>query len=191
VTRERDWLVRQLPVGMSESDAGESTDAFLVRFVRIIQEVADTIFHQVDNVPHLFDISVAPDVMVRTIGAWVGLDWVDPQMPEALQRRLVRDYSAGVPWRGTRAGLTRLLEAVCGTPVMIEDSGGVYAQGEVPERPPHVHIDVPVSTWAQDDDLVRIVQSELPASVTFELSVDGRLIYPPASTNEPILAGAV
>ena len=191
MTRERDWLVRQLPVGMTETDDPAHADAFLVRFVRIIQEVANTILHQVDNVPHLFDISVAPDVMVRTIGAWVGLDWVDPSRPEELQRRLVREYSLGVPWRGTRVGLTRLLESICGEPVTIRDSGGVYAQGEVPERPPHVHIDVPQSSWAEDDDLVRIVESELPASVTFELSVEGRIIHPRSSNTESILAGAV
>jgi phage tail-like protein len=191
MTRERDWLVRQLPVGMMESDDNMGTDAFLVRFVRIVQEVAETIFHQVDNVPHLFDVAVAPDVMVRVIGSWLGLDWVDPSRPEDLQRRIVREYSLCVPWRGTRVGLARLLELICGKGVTIRDSGGVYAQGQVPERPPHVHIDVPASSWADDDDLVRIVEAELPASVTFDLSVAGRAIYPRASTTEPILAGAV
>jgi phage tail-like protein len=191
VTRERDWLVRQLPVGMMESDDQLGGDAFLVRFVRIVQEVADTIFHQVDNVPHLFDVAVAPDVMVRTIGSWLGLDWVDPSRPEALQRSIVREYSLCVPWRGTRVGLTRLLELICGKPVTIRDSGGIYAYGQVPERPPHVQIDVPVSSWAEDDDLIRIVKAELPASVTFELSVGGRTIHPPVSTTEPILAGAM
>ena len=32
--------------------------------------------------------------MVRTLGRWIGLDWVDPSLPDALQRRIVREYFA-------------------------------------------------------------------------------------------------
>lgn len=170
--RRADWLVHQLPVGMTEDD-------FFVRFVRIFQTMANTVLHTVDNVPHLFDVNVAPDGLVRTIGAWLGVDWVDPSLPDHLQRTIVREYSAGLMWRGTKAGLTRLLELICEGPVVVEDSGGVYASADVPATAPHVRMIVPTPAWTTEGDLLRIVRGELPASVTFELIVDGRQIHPP------------
>lgn len=165
--RRPDWLLAQLPVGMTEDD-------FLARFVSIFQDVADTVLHHVDTMPHLGDIAVAPDSMVRAIGQWFGLDWVDPSLPDGLQRLLVRQYMRGLLWRGTRVGLTALLQAVTGGPVRVYDSGGIFPEGESPERPPHVVVEVESSSWASIDDLVRIVRMELPATVTFELIVDGR-----------------
>ena len=46
--RRDDWLTHQLPVGMAEDD-------FLFRFVSIFQNVADTVMHQIDTLPHMFD----------------------------------------------------------------------------------------------------------------------------------------
>lgn len=170
--RRDDWLVHQLPVGMTDDD-------FFVRFVRIFQTVADSVLHHVDNMPHMFDVNVAPDALVRTIGAWMGVDWIDPSLPDHLQRQIVREYSAGLMWRGTKSGLVRLLELICEGDVMVEDSGGVYTDDDVPTTAPFVRMSVPAPTWTTEADLLRIVRSELPASVTFELIVDGRLVFPP------------
>lgn len=171
--RHPDWLLQQLPVGMSEDD-------FFARFVRIFQSVADTVLHQVDTMPHLFDVTVAPLPMVRTVGSWLGIDWIDPSLPDHLQRRIVREYSAGLLWRGTKAGLTRVLELLCDAQpgdVIVDDSGGVYTD-DAPRTAPHVRMSVPDSGWTTEADLLRIVRSELPATVTFELRVGDRLIHP-------------
>ena len=98
MTRRDDWLLHQLPVAMAE-------DEFLGRFLSIFQEVADTVVGQIDNLPHVFDVTVAPPTMVRTLGYWIGLDWVDPSLPVALQRRIVREYFSLLRWRGTRRGM--------------------------------------------------------------------------------------
>ena len=76
--------------------------------------------------------------------------------------------------RGTKVGLQRVLQAVTGAPVAIADSGGVYAEGEAPDSAPHVVIHATASQWATDTDLERIVRSELPATVTFELHIERR-----------------
>jgi hypothetical protein len=137
--RRADWLAQQLPVGMLGSGR---PDEFIMRFVRIFQEVAETMLLQVDNMPHLFDVAVAPPVMVREMGKWFGLGWVDESMPDALQRKLVRGYVGGVSVaeppspssdgtveppspssdgtvkggvlnRGTKAGIEGILKLVC------------------------------------------------------------------------------
>ena len=184
MTRRADWLVEQLPVGMTEEE-------FLVDFVRIFQSVADTVVDQVDNLPHLFDVTVAPDNVVRTIGSWLGMDWVDPTLPDELQRRIVREYSAGILWRGTKVGLTRLLELLCDArgEVTVEDNGGVYLD-EPPVIAPHVRMSVPGTGWTTEADLLRIVRSELPAHVTFELEVGGRMIHPSPQLDDTAVGAA-
>jgi phage tail-like protein len=169
--RRSDWLSHQLPVGMLD-------DEFLVRFLGIFQDVADTVVHQIDTLPHMFDPTVAPETMVRAMGHWIGIDWVDSSLPDPLQRRIVREYSSLIKWRGTKRGMRQLLEVISGERAIVTDSGGVYAEGDAPRDAAHVRLEVRSSGWATESDLLRIVRSEVPASVTFELVVDGRTIWP-------------
>jgi phage tail-like protein len=176
--RRDDWLVHQLPVGMVE-------DEFLVRFVSIVQQVADTVVGQIDNLPHMFDPTVAPLPMVRALGGWVGLDWIDPSLPDGLQRRIVRRYFALLRWRGTKRGMRELLELISEAPAVVEETGGIYQEGETPADVGHVVLRVQSTGWATESDLLRIVRAELPASVTFELYVGSRRLWPPEPPEEP------
>src|SRR5690606_15963168 len=181
--RRDDWLTHQLPVGMAEDD-------FLFRFVSIFQRVADTAMHQIDALPHAFDPSVAPLPMVRAMATWLGVDWVDSSLDERLQRRIVTEYSQIVQWRGTRHGMRRLLQLLSGgSEVSITDSGGVWPGGESPHSSPHVRIDMESSGWLSEPDLVRIVRSELPATVSFDLWLAGRRIYPTEAAPPAGVAG--
>ena len=183
--RRDDWLLHQLPVGMVEDD-------FLARFLMIFQTIADTELHQIDALPHMFDPHVAPDNMVRALGSWIGIDWIDSSLPDELQRRIVREYSSLVQWRGTQRGLRQLLELISLEPAVVDDSGGVFLESDSVSRPPHVKLHVASSGWATERDLLRIVRAELPASVTFEFHVGARRIWPPepdsgGGTEKPIL----
>ncbi len=171
--RHHDWLIRQLPVGMTE-------DEFLVRFLTIFQNLSDTVLQQVDSMPHLFDPTVAPESMVRLMARWLGVDWVDSSLDDRLQREIVMRYSDLLQWRGTRRGLSTLLELLSGADVEVIDTGGVYPQDESPAAPPHVTITLQSAGWNSVDDLIRIVRDELPAHVTFELVVAGRVEWPRA-----------
>jgi phage tail-like protein len=176
--RRDNWLVHQLPMGMVE-------DGFLLRFVSIFQDVADTVVGQIDNLPHVFDPTVAPLPMVRALGAWVGLDWIDPSLPDALQRHIVREYFSMLSWRGTKRGVRQLLELISEAPATVTETGGIYQEGQAPAGTGHVVLRVRSSGWATETDLLRIVRAELPASVTFELYVGDRRLWPPAPPEEP------
>lgn len=172
------WLIDQLPVSMLDDD-------FLVRFLGIFQDVADTFMVQADNMEHLLDVSVTPDPMVRFMGSWLGARSIDPSLDDATQRRIVTEHGRMLPWRGTVRGLRQLLEMVTGGPVVVVDSGGVYQEGEAPANPGHVHIEVLSLGWATEDDLIALVQADLPAAVSFELLVGDRRLWP----KEPQLVG--
>lgn len=169
--RRDDWLLWQLPVGMTDDD-------FFVRFVTIFQRMADTVLDQVDALPHMFDPTVAPDNMVRQMAEWFGVDWVDSSLDDQLQRKIVLGYADLIRWRGTKVGLRKLLVLLTGGAVEVQDSGGVFAKEEAPGGPPHVRLDVQNAGWNKVDDLIRIIRAELPATVTFDLWIGAEQVWP-------------
>jgi phage tail-like protein len=173
--RRGDWLVDQLPMSMLDDD-------FLVRFLGIFQTLADGYMLQVDNIEHVVDTTVAPDAMVRQMGAWIGTPPVDPSLRDDVQRRIVREHGQMLQWRGTAMGMRHLLEMITDAPAEIIDSGGVYSEGEAPDNPAHVRIKVESSGWTTEQDLLALVRSELPASVSFELTIGDRAVWPKISS---------
>jgi phage tail-like protein len=174
-----DWLIDQLPLVMAEDD-------FLRGFVGIFQDLADSLLVHADNMEHVIDTSVAPDAMVRFMGEWIGAGGVgdggiDPALDVAHQRRIVREHGRALPWRGTARSLERLLILVTGEPVEVTDSGGVYREGEAPDNAVHVVVRMASSGAATDDDVLELVQAEVPVSASFEVQIGDRLIWPPAT----------
>ena len=169
--RRDDWLLHQLPVGMVEDD-------FLARFVTIFQHVGDTILDQIDGLAHSFDPTVAPDPMVRLMAEWFGVNWVDSSLDDRLQRRIVIGYADLIRWRGTRRGLSALLELLTDGPVAVSDNGGVFPEGASPGVPPHIRLEVESVGWSKEADLVEIVRAEIPAAATWELWVGTRRVWP-------------
>jgi phage tail-like protein len=171
--RQGDWLAQQLPAGMLE-------DEFLVRFVRIFQGVADTVFDQIDTLAFQFDPRTAPPSMVRQLGRWLGLR-VDSAADPDIQRRLVVVGARELPWRGTERCIRALVEVITGCgPIVISDSGGVYGEDDLTVwgRPPHVVIRVSDPGIMSASDLAHFIRSELPATTTLELYVAGDLVWP-------------
>src|SRR4051812_8783714 len=127
--RRDDWLLGQLPMGMLEDD-------FFARFVGIFQEVATTFVDDVDNLENVVDVTVAPEAVVRWLGAWLGIDSIDSSLPHELQRRIVIESGRFLAWRGTRNGLQRFLQLVSGGPREIEETRGGVRAGGGPRQPP-------------------------------------------------------
>lgn len=171
MTRRSDWLVGQLPMGMLEDD-------FFVRFTSIFQEVASSFLEGADNVGNVVDVTVAPPEQVRWLGTWIGLDSVDASLDELLQRRLVRQASRTLAWRGTRRGLEDFLSVVTGAPVVIEESGGIGRDGQLGDRTPKVLVRVSSTGWMSGEDFVALVSDEIPTNVVLEVYLNDRQLWP-------------
>lgn len=171
--RRSDWLLAQLPMGMLDDD-------LFVRFVSIFQEVATSLLEDADNIPNVVDPTVAPVPALSWLASWLGVTWIEPSLPDELQRQLVRECGKALAWRGTRRGLEVLLEAVTGGEVLVEESGGVRRATDPPTRAPDPSVRVAVRStgWMSDDDFVELVTDEVPANVRCEIVVDGREIWP-------------
>lgn len=169
--RRDDWLLAQLPMGMLEDD-------FFCRFVRIFQDVATTYLENVDNLDHLLDTAVTPLPFVPYLGSWIGLRSVDPSLPEDLQRRIVRESSSILAWRGTRRGVEQFLRLMCDGEISVTETGGVYREDDAPTTPPRIEIRVESTGWATTDDFVALLLDELPANVPAHIFVAGELVSP-------------
>lgn len=170
VQRSQEWLVNQLPVGMLDSE-------FFVRFVSIFQELGDKLLSDADNVENVVDLDVAPEAMVRWLGSWIGIESIDPSLPDELQRRIVRSAAETLAWRGTALGLRRYLELASGGPAEVEDGGGVWRDGDAPADTAWVRMSVDATGWMPLADFITLVRDEVPAHVRAELYVTGRLVW--------------
>lgn len=170
MTRDQ-WMVAQLPVGMSGDD-------FFTRFVSIFQEEAGTLLAHGENLPHLADPTVAPPAMVRWLAEWIGLDGIDPDLPDATQRRLVMTAARTLRHRGTPGALLGFLELFSGGPAQVRDGGGVWREGEAPADPAWVVMRVESTGGLPDADFVALIADHVPAHVRAELWVQDRQIWP-------------
>jgi phage tail-like protein len=163
-------MLHQLPVGMLDSH-------FFVRFVSLFQELGDGLLADADNVDNVVDLTVAPDAMVRWLGSWIGVDGIDPALPDELQRRIVASGARTLAWRGTADGLRRFLELVSDGPARVVDGGGVWRDGEAPADTAWVRLEVESTGWLTEPDFVELVRDEVPAHVRVELTVGGRSVW--------------
>ena len=137
----------------------------------------------IDSVANVFDARHTEERFLTMLAHWVNLDrifpkraaegvpgdWrpqVAPLAPGRL-RELIHNAAWLAQWRGTAAGLRRFLEIATG-------AAPFELQEEVPGEdrqiiPYHVRIVAPKSSQSQQALIVRIVEQEKPAYVTWEL----------------------
>jgi phage tail-like protein len=162
------WLADQLPRPLAE-------DHFTRQFVGIFEEIAGGVRERVVGFHHDLDVGVAPAEFVRWMGGWLGL-LLDPSLPEAHQRSLVRAAGALLPLRGTKRGLKGLLEAFTRGQVEVEDGGGVFREGQAPVTTNRVVVRLTSAGGLNEQHLLDLVKHEVPASAIFELRIGRRRV---------------
>ena len=157
---------------------GMLDDEFFLRFASMFEEEATTFLAGVDNIPHAFDVTVAPAAMVRHLGSWIGLPAIDSALDESLQRRMVRTGSAGLAWRGTRQALQDFLEVVTEGPAEVEESGSIRRDAGDAAPDPMVVMRVQGTGRMSVREFVAVVEDELPANARFEVWIADRRVWP-------------
>jgi len=168
--RDPNWMLHQLPVQMASDD-------FFARFVSIFQELGTALLEDADNVDHVADVTVTPVDNLAWLGSWIGVDDIDPSMPEALRRRIVATASATLMRRGTVQGLQTYLELLSGGPALVEDGGGVWRADDAPHDTAWVRMHVRTTGQLDPGAFVDAVRDEVPAHVRAELYVGDALIW--------------
>ena len=123
-------LRRYLPaVYGAEPGSADFTDRFLALFDGVLRETE----HAVDHLAALFDPLSTPDL--DWLASWIGVE-LDRQVPEELQRSLVKRWAEIVALRGTRYGLWRLLILYLGLDALMTSCQCAASPGACRPPPP-------------------------------------------------------
>ncbi|MEO9009415.1 MAG: phage tail protein [Nakamurella sp.] len=147
---------------------------FFVRFVSIFQEMAESLMDDADQIVHVPDATVTPTPMLSYLASWIDVRTVDPSLPDAVQRVILRSSAKAMAQRGTRRGLEAYLTMLSGSPAEVTDGGGVWSEGEAPEDVAWVQMRVEGTGHLSEDEFVALVRDEIPAHVRAELFVGER-----------------
>jgi phage tail-like protein len=177
-------------------DAGNPLLTALLDVMENLHEPAEKIL---ENVEHFFDARRAPDEFVPFLAHWVNLDRIlpaseaidldSPQMPKIGHlRELVANATYLSQWRGTKKGLLLFLQTATGEKnfeidervkddgeqsrplhmrILEIDERAKDSGGKI--RPFHLKIRAPEAIRNQEDLIRRIIESEKPVHLTYEL----------------------
>jgi len=154
-TQPSRWL-QYLPYYFSE-------DPFLGRYLLIFEDLFGPLEQMIAHWDLFLDPRTAPESFLPTLAAWIGLE-LDERWPAEQRRAILRAAVELYDWRGTKKGLTRLLEASTGCRVeIVENSDG-----------PHTFL-VKLTPPAQqkvDEHMVRyLIEANKPAHTVYRLEI--------------------
>jgi phage tail-like protein len=105
--------IRDLPVVYHTSE-------FLGRFLQIFESLWEPLEQRQDHVHMYFDPRTCPAAFLPWLARWIDLS-LDPSWPEGRQRAMLTEAFELYRWRGTRYGLSRMIELSTGIAPEIVD----------------------------------------------------------------------
>src|SRR6266568_6999414 len=172
--------IEHLLPGIFQRTVQEGTPLFaLLEVMEALPAPDEDVLNQLDA---FFDPYRTPDAFVPFLAGWVDLDWLLLEIPEEFTEQALPTLPSGfgrlrelvvaatfmAQWRGTAKGLLRFLETATGVQ-------GFVIEEQVPGpdnrlRPYHMRVQVPPQAEPYRVMIQRIIESEKPAYVTYELS---------------------
>jgi phage tail-like protein len=145
-----------LPVIFQDGD-------FLGRFLLIFQSIWEPLEHRQDHIEMYFDSETCPVPFLGWLADWLGIN-VRSIAEEGRLRNLIGEAVDLYRYRGTRYGLTRMIEVCTGVSPLIVES---------PDDPAVLHIRVvlPPRSSVDRDTIERLVKEHKPAHTAYNLEV--------------------
>ena len=150
----------------------------ILEVMEVLQAPAEEVLEQLDT---FFDPYRTPDNFVPYLARWVVLEHLlgeapeqssstsSPAFPSGLGRlrELIAAAASLSQWRGTGRGLLRFLETATGIQGFTINEQVTGPQGQ--PKPFHIQIQAPAGAQAYRGLIERIIETEKPAYVTYEL----------------------
>ncbi len=162
------------------------SDSVLVGMLAAMEALHEPSEDVLANLDAYFDPYRAPGYFVPFLAQWVDLGWLVTMPPDraadastappfpsgiARLRNLIANAAYLSRWRGTAHGLCQFLEIATGLVGFTIDEQVSDSHGQ--PRPFHLHIHAPPESERYRSLIERIIQSEKPAYVTYDLTFDG------------------
>ncbi|MEO6527551.1 MAG: phage tail protein [Gemmatimonadaceae bacterium] len=151
-TTDRSRYLQHLPSIYQDTD-------FLGRMLLIYEAIWEPLEQRQEHIAMYFSPVTCPAQMLAWMAEWLNLE-LDAHWPERRRRELLREAMQLYWWRGTRYGLTRMLEICTDQPVKITED---------PDKPFVFRIAIPTHTDVSRDFIERLVRAHKPAHVGYVL----------------------
>jgi phage tail-like protein len=151
----RSRYLQHLPSIFHESD-------FLGRMLLIYEALWEPLEQRQKHIAMYFSPATCPAPMLEWMAGWMNLH-LDAHWPEPRRRQLLREAMQLYRWRGTRYGLTRMLEVCTGQPVQITED---------PETPFVFRVIMTAHPDVTHDFIERLVRAHKPAHVGYVLEIN-------------------
>jgi phage tail-like protein len=136
---------------------------FLGRFLMIIEGLWEPLEQRQTHMPMYFDPRTCPAPMLPWLAGWLDI-FIDRLWPEARQRAILSEAMDLLRWRGTRFGLSRMIELSTGiTPEILDEPGQSWVM--------RVRISIPETHQVDRQFLETLIQSHKPAHVGYILEL--------------------
>jgi phage tail-like protein len=137
---------------------------FLGRFLLLFEAIWEPLEQRQDHIDMYFDPRTCPPAFLSWLAGWLDVDG-QARWPESRLRRLLAEAMDLYRWRGTRYGLTRMLELCTGLSAAITEDPAVPFQFRITVRLPS---DGSVGTPA----IEQLLQAHKPAHAGYILEVE-------------------
>ena len=146
--------LRDLPVIFQDAD-------FLGRFLQIFESIWEPLEQRQDHIAMYFDARTCPAAFLPWLASWLDFSF-NAHWPEARRRRLLAEAMELYRWRGTRDGLTHMIEVCAGlTPAITESADQPLVFTVTITAPPGTNV---------DEDLIdELVRAHKPAWAGYKL----------------------
>lgn len=136
---------------------------FLGRFLTIIESIWEPLEQRQSYIELYFNPRTCPAALLPWLSGWLDMP-IDRLWPEARQRAILAEALDLLRWRGTRFGLSRMIELSTGlTPEILDEPGQSFVM--------RVRVTVPPSHQVDRQALDLLIQSHKPAHVGYILEI--------------------
>lgn len=180
---KQDEIARLLP-GIFQQTIREGTPLFaLLAIMEALHTPDEAVLDQLEA---FFNPYRTSDSFVPFLASWVDLDWLlantakSPSSASGLPsgigrlRELIASAVFLAQWRGTARGLLHFLETACGLQGFSVEERLPGPDGR--PRPFHITIQIPPEAVVYQTMIIRIIEAEKPAYVTYDLQIKEKLV---------------
>lgn len=148
--------LRDLPIIFHEQD-------FLGRFLQIFESIWEPLEQREDHIDMYFSPRTCPVSFISWLASWLHIA-LNPHWPETRRRALIAEAMELYRWRGTKYGLTRLLEVCTGGTLDVQDD---------PSQPFvfHVIVTLPAESGVRRELVEELIETHKPAHAGYVLEV--------------------
>ena len=161
--RSNGWLVNRLTLNQQD-------DRVLVGIVSIVEQVAESVQQQADQIPYLTSPSITPEHLLPWLGRFI--DVPDSEhLPIPAQRDQVRDVGNLIHLRGTKEHVRTIVQPYADSAVTVSDDGGVFRDNSASRCMGNVTVTIDSLKHGSTELIEQLIRKVVPAHCTIRLII--------------------